>query len=486
MTFTHEYDFAFSYAGPDQPFVEEVVRAMKARGLRVFFAPDEQADIVGRNLIDYLSEVYLTRARYCLVFISNHYAERKWTDRVERPAAQARALEQRERYIIPVRLDDAKIPGILSTTADIRGATANRIADLAVAILLRDETPIAVSQENQSQERLIIRVLSFTDLDVDLLRDSFKPFRGWVVDNAHMIPVELRLPQFLIETISSYANILESERFQTIDRRTQDQFTRLVTMVREDVFKELLRVPSRVLISSQPSGTPSLALTDIAVELIRRYVLSKIIAVARCLVTFQLKGFSGPMWATKFADCSVLWSDHLMGGLPWLCRSEDSERHLWLDADITWDGMWSNRARVYLPSAMIVRSGDEEYTPDEVLRFVAPQLLERALREKPGFLYDALHYPTRMEVSQRNENIIECHHFHEVNLSNFNWTEALPAIESLRDEIMTQSKLGLITMQDALMRIHDCESAIGHKEIFSSAFQRLWADLRSTRDESAS
>jgi len=134
-----KFDFAISYAGPDQPYVEEVVQLLKARGVSVFFAPHEQADIVGRNLIDYLSEVYLNKARYCLVFLSRHYAERKWTNKLERPVAESRQLDQEGRYIIPVRLDDAEIKGLLPSIAYIRAVSPTQVADLAVSILLRDE-----------------------------------------------------------------------------------------------------------------------------------------------------------------------------------------------------------------------------------------------------------------------------------------------------------------------------------------------------------
>jgi hypothetical protein len=48
--------------------------------------------IAASRATDYLTEVYLTKPRYCLVSISKHYAERTWTDRVERAAAQARAI----------------------------------------------------------------------------------------------------------------------------------------------------------------------------------------------------------------------------------------------------------------------------------------------------------------------------------------------------------------------------------------------------------
>jgi len=475
MNPSHEYDFAISYAGPDQPFVEKVVGELRARGMRVFFAPDQQADIIGRNLIDYLSEVYLTQARYCLAFFSKHYAERKWTGH-ERQAAQARALDQSERYIIPIRLDDTKIPGVFDTIADIRHATPKQIADLAVAVLLRDEAPTVVSGDHQKQDRLAIRVVSFTDFDTELLRRSFKPFQGWVVNNAHMIPVEMRLPGFLTTSISDYEGFLKKPEFQNLDAETQKQFAEIIKMIRTNLFHELLRVPACVLVPSQPSDAASLVLTDGAIELIRRYVLAKVVAAARCLVTWQLKGFPGPSWARQFADCDVLYTPTVMGGLPWLCRSEGSERHLWFDADITnWGGTFE-QVRIYRPSSMVISRGKRP-SADNILRFIAPQLLERELRgELPRLLFDAFHYPERMEAIYRNENVIESHHFHELNLHNSDWKEALPAAESLRDEILDNLRCGALTRLDAAHYLDGAVFAFGHAEVFSSAIRSVISD----------
>ena len=120
------------------------MNALKGRGVSVFYAPDEQADIIGRNLIDYLSDVYLTQARYCLVFVSASYLSSRWTNKIERRAAQERALDEDDRYIIPVRLDDTALPGLPSTTADIRNATPRQVADVVISILIRDE-PVAAA-----------------------------------------------------------------------------------------------------------------------------------------------------------------------------------------------------------------------------------------------------------------------------------------------------------------------------------------------------
>ncbi|MEW8338501.1 MAG: TIR domain-containing protein [Candidatus Thiodiazotropha taylori] len=476
MKTERKYDFAISYASPDASLVKQVVQALKGRGLSVFFAPDEQADIIGNNLIDYLSNIYLTKAKFCLVFISKHYAERPWPDKVERPAVQARAFEQQDRYIIPIRLDDTSVPGILSTTADIRDATPLQIADIAASILYRDEKPTAISCEQNTGEKLLVRVNSFTDLDVDLLKKSFKPFSSWVTRHAHMIPVELHLPRFIMETIEYYENIVSSDKFKNIDSESREQFTDFVTSIRNDVFNELLNVPSVILTSSQPDDGSSLVLTEEAVDLIRRYILSKVIALARCLVSYQLKGYEGPKWARQFADCDILWSPRIMGGLPWLCRAEGLELHMWLDADISERIESLSRLRIMLPSKMVLRKHDEGFSMHEVLNFIAPQLVECQLGKiTPYLLHDAFFYAQRISVTKRNEKIIECHHFHEVILSNFNWREALPAIEALRDEIVKKRNDGVITTIDAIMLMHKFEFIVERPEVLESAFKVLYA-----------
>lgn len=52
------------------------------------------------------------------MFLSRHYAGKTkvWTNR-EREAAQARALKGQGAYILPIRLDDTEIPGLLTTVA---------------------------------------------------------------------------------------------------------------------------------------------------------------------------------------------------------------------------------------------------------------------------------------------------------------------------------------------------------------------------------
>lgn len=101
----YEFDVALSFAGEDREFVEGIVDQLGKSGLRVFYDTNYQAEMWGEDLIDYLDQIYRSKARYTMMFISRFYAEKMWT-RHERRSALARALEQRSAYILPVRMDD--------------------------------------------------------------------------------------------------------------------------------------------------------------------------------------------------------------------------------------------------------------------------------------------------------------------------------------------------------------------------------------------
>ncbi|WP_326954634.1 toll/interleukin-1 receptor domain-containing protein [Amycolatopsis sp. NBC_01286] len=109
-----DYDIAVSFAGEDRDYVEEVVGRLKGRGFKVFYDQDQQAELWGVNLVDALGAVYTRRARFAALFISRHYAEKKWPTH-ERQSAQACAVEQNSPYILPIRLDDTDLPGLHST-----------------------------------------------------------------------------------------------------------------------------------------------------------------------------------------------------------------------------------------------------------------------------------------------------------------------------------------------------------------------------------
>ncbi len=132
----YPYDVALSYAGEDHAYAEALAESLTHHGVKVFYDKYEKATLWGKNLYDYLSDLYQHKARYCVMFLSQHYAAKVWTN-LERQAAQARSFQEHQEYILPIRLDDTEIPGLLPTVDYLRWPpeTAETIADIIMTKL---------------------------------------------------------------------------------------------------------------------------------------------------------------------------------------------------------------------------------------------------------------------------------------------------------------------------------------------------------------
>lgn len=128
---TKPYEVALSFAGEDRPFVDAVAHELQSLGIKLFYDAFEQVDLLGKDLAAHFAGIYKDRAHYCAMFISTHYARKAWPQ-FERQHAQARALAERREYILPIRLDNAEVPGLSPTIGyvDARGRTPKAIADI--------------------------------------------------------------------------------------------------------------------------------------------------------------------------------------------------------------------------------------------------------------------------------------------------------------------------------------------------------------------
>ena len=133
-----EFDVALSFAGEDRQHAKKLADLLNACGCTVFYDEYEQANLWGKNLYVHLSSIYKDKARYCVVFLSKSYAEKPWT-RHELESAQARAFNEISEYILPVRIDDIEIPGILSTIGylDLRQMSIEEVHQALVQKLSR-------------------------------------------------------------------------------------------------------------------------------------------------------------------------------------------------------------------------------------------------------------------------------------------------------------------------------------------------------------
>jgi hypothetical protein len=125
------YDVAFSFAGEDRKYVQQVADILHKIGAKVFYDDYERTDLWGKDLFVHLDDVYRKKSRYCVIFVSKSYKEKLWPNH-ERESAQARAFQSGGEYILPARFDDTEIPGMRPTQGyiDLRSTTPEQLADI--------------------------------------------------------------------------------------------------------------------------------------------------------------------------------------------------------------------------------------------------------------------------------------------------------------------------------------------------------------------
>lgn len=118
----------------------------------------------------YLQDIYQKRAKFTVIFISEHYAKKLWTNH-ERKMAQARAFNESEEYILPARFDDTVIEGIPSTTAfiDLRNYSPQEFSILIQNKLGFDSTNSKIKEKIEPQWE----VVNTNSIQVQLMSAAF-------------------------------------------------------------------------------------------------------------------------------------------------------------------------------------------------------------------------------------------------------------------------------------------------------------------------
>jgi hypothetical protein len=128
MTDGLEFDIALSFAGEDRTWAEKLATSLKSNGVRVFYDEFFKSTLWGKNLYQHLQQIYKEKARYCIVFVSEAYMRKSWTKH-ELEQAQARSFLEDREYILPLRLDDAVLPGVNPTIGyiDLRHTSVDQV-----------------------------------------------------------------------------------------------------------------------------------------------------------------------------------------------------------------------------------------------------------------------------------------------------------------------------------------------------------------------
>lgn len=174
MDETYKYDVALSFAGEDRKYVEEVALFLKKKNIAVFYDYFEEEALWGKNLISYLEEIYTNKSKYCVVFISQYYVQKEWTC-YESAAAMVRLLNsnmKQKEYLLPVKFDETKVSGVLSTIGFIDGKkkTPDELGNLIIKKLHTSDL--------KNSELMSIEL--FKNNLITVLSKDFPPY--WVIN----------------------------------------------------------------------------------------------------------------------------------------------------------------------------------------------------------------------------------------------------------------------------------------------------------------
>ena len=127
---TFEYDVALSFASEYKATAEELAGLLSGR--KVFLDEFTGPEPWGRNVLDHLVNLYARKAHYCVLFLSQGYPLKSWTD-AERASAQERALRDAQEYIVLLRVDESQLPRLTdaSGTWDLR---LHSLEDIATSL----------------------------------------------------------------------------------------------------------------------------------------------------------------------------------------------------------------------------------------------------------------------------------------------------------------------------------------------------------------
>jgi hypothetical protein len=183
MARTAEFEIALSFAGEDRIYVDQVANLLRDSGVKVFYDIFEEANLWGRNLYDYLSDIYENKALYTIMFISENYAKKLWANH-ERQAMQARAFQEHQEYILPARFDDTPIPGVLPTVGYV--SLIRKSAQEFVELIHKKLVNSGRTIPSESVRRAMFSVLSKPRFDpihtrVSIVSSSGAPIAGVTV-----------------------------------------------------------------------------------------------------------------------------------------------------------------------------------------------------------------------------------------------------------------------------------------------------------------
>ncbi|BDU49479.1 toll/interleukin-1 receptor domain-containing protein [Haliovirga abyssi] len=227
-----EYDVAFSFAGEDRKYVEKVAEQLKDK-INIFYDKFEEIDLWGKNLYTHLNEIYSKKSKYVVMFISEHYSKKLWTNH-ERQSAQERAFNENKEYILPARFDNTEIPGVLKTVGyiDLKKIDEIEFSNIILKKIKKykeEEVPEKNSKKNEKNISLNQKIYK-SDIELynkikEIIKNSVEFSKDWDFGSPHrdnslngLFHIELQFESPDFEFINEKLEIIKKELFESIKK----------------------------------------------------------------------------------------------------------------------------------------------------------------------------------------------------------------------------------------------------------------------------
>lgn len=174
-----KYHVAFSYSSADAEYVGRVSAALPQEIRHFDYRTDEsKAETWGRDLEKQLVHIYKNAALFCVVFISKAYVANKWTQLEQKVAS--RVAKRKPGYVLPVLLDETKVPELANLVWIDGAVPAEELAELIAGAVRRPPPKpwwFYLSMEAKvAAAALLLLLILFARPTVNL----FRPSRTWI------------------------------------------------------------------------------------------------------------------------------------------------------------------------------------------------------------------------------------------------------------------------------------------------------------------
>ncbi len=76
----YDFEFALSFAGEDREIVEQIANKLEVKGIKVFYDAFYKAELLGKDLAIKFKEIYGEKSEYVVLFVSEYYDKKLWTN----------------------------------------------------------------------------------------------------------------------------------------------------------------------------------------------------------------------------------------------------------------------------------------------------------------------------------------------------------------------------------------------------------------------